>query len=101
MEELIYYSRLFDIYGKVLTEKQIEVFEYYFFENLTIEEIAKSKNVSKNAISKSILNIKKILDSSEEKMHIYEYMEKLKSEFKDDKDILIRIEKYDNIILGN
>lgn len=101
MEELVYYSELFDIYKGVLTEKQVEVFEDYFFENLTIEEIAKNKNVSKNAISKSILSIKKILDSSEEKMHVLEYMNKLKSEFKDDKDILIRIEKYDNIILGN
>ncbi len=38
MEEVLYYSELFDIYKDLLTEKQMATFRDYYFENLTIEE---------------------------------------------------------------
>lgn len=101
MEELVHYSELFDIYKRVLTDKQINTFRDYFFENLTLEEIAENNGISKNAVSKSLMNIKKILDSKESELHILEYMKKLKKEFEGEKEILIRLEKYDNIILDN
>lgn len=99
MDEVLYYTRLFDIYKGVLTEKQVEVFTDYFFENLTLEEIAENHEVSKNAISKSILNIKNILEDYEHKLHVVKYIRELKNEFKNEEDILIRIDKYDSIIL--
>lgn len=98
MEDLIYYTRLFDLYKNVLTEKQRETFEDYFFENLTIEEIAQNNGVSKNAISKMIKNIKALLLKMEEDVKFARYIYSIKNEFKNEEDILRRLEKYDTII---
>lgn len=98
MEDLIYYTRLFDLYKNVLTDKQRETFEDYFFENLTIEEIALNNGVSKNAISKMIKNIKGLLLKMEEDVKFAGYISSIKNEFKNEEDILRRLEKYDTII---
>ena len=62
MEERVYYISLYDYYEKLLTDKQRKYFEDYYFDNLTMEEIAENDGVSKNAISKQIINIKEKLD---------------------------------------
>lgn len=99
MDEILYFTSLFDLYKDVLTENQRETFSLYFFENLTLEEIATNRGVSKNAISKAIKTAKDDLQRLERQLHMLEYIESIKSEFKDEKDILQRIDKYDNIIL--
>lgn len=99
MDELIKYTLLFDIYKSLLSDKQRSTFKDYYFENLTIEEIAKNNHVSKNAISKMLKTIKVSLDEYEEKLHFLEYLQSLQREFKNEKRILNRIDKYDNIIM--
>lgn len=61
MEKEIYICNLFDTYEKLLTEKQKMYFKEYYFENLSMQEIADNYNVSKNAVSKSINETEKIL----------------------------------------
>lgn len=98
MEEFLEYIELYDLYKNLLTEKQRSTFKDYFFENLTIEEIAENNKVSKNAISKTIKNIKSILEDSENKINLKKYITNIKKEFKDEDDILRRISKYDIIV---
>ncbi|MCI8498405.1 MAG: hypothetical protein HFG33_03300 [Bacilli bacterium] len=100
MEEVLYYSELFDIYKDLLTEKQMATFRDYYFENLTIEEIATNFDISKNAVSKSLKQIKLLLDDYEKSLRVKKYMDSLKEEFQAEEDILIRIQKYDNIIVS-
>ena len=90
MEENIYYSNLFDIYGKLLTENQQSYFKDYYFENLLLDEIAENAGISKNAVSKQIKQAKKLLDYYEEMLSLY----KLKKEFANEDVILKRIDKY-------
>ncbi len=99
MDELIKYSRLFDIYRGLLSSKQVETFKDYYFENLTIEEIAESKGISKNAVSKMLMTVKRALDEYEGALHFSKYMSEIQNEFKNEEDILNRINKYDNIVL--
>ena len=40
MDKTVYYSTLYDYYGGLLTDNQREIFEDYYFENLTLQEIA-------------------------------------------------------------
>ena len=70
MEERVYIISLYDYYGKLLTDKQQKYFEDYYFDNLTMEEIAENDNISKNAVSKQLISIK-------EKLNYYEDMLKL------------------------
>ena len=58
MEERNYLITLFEYYKSLLTLKQQEYFIDYYFDNLTMEEIAINDNVSKNAVSKQIKIIK-------------------------------------------
>lgn len=79
----IYISFLYDYYGVLLTEKQQEYFEDYYFNNLTLQEIADNNNVSKNAIHKSIKDINAKLEYYEEKLNLYKNSKKIKELIKD------------------
>ncbi|MGM9969570.1 MAG: YlxM family DNA-binding protein [Anaeroplasma sp.] len=46
-EEVI---ELYDLYGQLLTEKQREYFENYYFLDLSISEIAENCRISRNAV---------------------------------------------------
>ena len=92
MEETLYLTSLYDYYKELLTENERNYFEDYYFENLTMEEIADNKSVSKNAISKTIKEVKNKLNDYESKLH-------LKSNYDSIKKILSveefsKVEKY-------
>lgn len=97
MEDFVYYSALYDLYKGLLTERQREVFESYFFENWTTEEIALHDGISKSAVAKTIKQIKISLDEIEDKVHFFRYKKNIVDELKNDKDLLNRIIKYDNM----
>ena len=65
------YSILFDYYGELFTDKQKEYFTDYYFNNLTLQEIADNNNVSRNAVHKNIKDILQKLDYYEEKLKLY------------------------------
>ena len=85
---------LYDYYGVLLTDKQRDYFEDYYFNNLTLQEIADNNGVSKNLVSKTLKSIV-------EKLNIYETKLKLNSNRvqimkiidKLDKDIKDKIEE--------
>ena len=54
LEEVVYLNELYDIYGDLLTDKQKEYFENYYFNNLSLGELADNYNISRNAIYKQI-----------------------------------------------
>ena len=70
-EKYIYYNNLFDIYEELLTDKEIETFKDYYQEDLSLSEIADSKNISKSAVGKMVKTILEKLDNFEDKLHIY------------------------------
>ena len=92
MKEREYIIVLYEYYGKLLTLKQQSFFEDYYYENLTMEEISINNNISKNAVSKQLISIKKKL------LH-YESILKLSAKANDirsilSKEILEKIEEY-------
>lgn len=92
MEDIIHYSNLFDYYGNLLSEKEIEYFKDYYFENLSLQEIADNRNVSRNAVSKSLKNTKEKLDYYESNLKLLSKKEKIKKIL--DKDSYSKIEEY-------
>ena len=73
----IYYVELFDYYGELFTDKQKEYFADYYFNNLTLQEIADNNGVSRNAVHKNIKDILKKLDYYEEKLSLYSNRKKI------------------------
>ena len=63
---------LYDLYQNVLTEKQREYFELYYFDDLSITEISENLNVSRNAVHDQIKRTTQKLFDLEEKLQIQE-----------------------------
>ena len=72
MDEMIYYNELYDLYGCLLTDKQREYFEEYYFNNLSFSEIADNFNISRNAVFKQLHIVTDKLLEYEEKLKYYE-----------------------------
>ncbi len=89
MDKIIYLTNLFDYYGELLTDKQQTYFKDYYFNNLTLSEIAENENVSRNAIHKQIkdsenklLNYEKVLKQYQNSLKIKEIIKDLNPEIK-------------------
>ena len=71
MDDIVYYNALFAYYGELLTTTQINYFKAYYYDNLSLSEISSEYNVSRNAISKTLKEVKDKLDYYENKLNLY------------------------------
>ena len=63
MDDIVYYNELYDLYGELLTEKQRQYFEEYYFDNMSFSEMAEDHDMSRNAAFKQIhIVIDKLLE---------------------------------------
>ncbi len=77
MQSRLYLIDLYDIYGSLLTDKQKNYFEAYYFDNLSLSEISENENITRNAIHKHIIDATTKLEYYEEKLNIYKKNKKL------------------------
>lgn len=75
IEELVI---LYDYYGELFNEQQRECFEEYYFNNLSLAEIAVNMNKSRNAIHKVIKKVCDKLYNYEDILKLYEKDNKLR-----------------------
>ena len=68
MEKKVEVSVLWQIYGKLLTEKQCQFIDYYYNQDLSLSEIAENENITRQAV-------RDIIKKGERKL--FEYEEKL------------------------
>lgn len=68
LEQRVRLGRLFDAYGSLLTEKQQKCLELYFYDDLSLAEIADELEVSRQAIHDLIKRVEHILERYESKL---------------------------------
>lgn len=83
MKDLVYYNELFEIYGDLLTDNERNNFKDYYFEDLSLSEIAENKNVSRAAIQKTIKNVVDKLEYYERILKINQKNEILRESLKE------------------
>ncbi len=78
MDKVIYLINLFDYYGELLTLKKQTYFKYYYFDNLSLKEIAENEKVSRNAAYKQIKDAENKLIYYEKILKHYQNSKKIK-----------------------
>ena len=68
MEQLLYLSALFDLYGALLTEKQQECLRMHLFEDFSLSEIGEELGISRQAVYDNIHRSEKAMEAYEEKL---------------------------------
>ena len=68
IDDVIQTSLLYDFYGSLLTDRQREVMELYFGENLSLSEIAAEFSISTQGVHDSLKNAGRALHEYEQKL---------------------------------
>ena len=61
MDKNIKVSMLLEMYGKLLTDKQVDVIDLYYNQNLSLSEIAEELNITRQGVRKSLVDGEKKL----------------------------------------
>ncbi len=69
---------LYDYYGELFNDKQRKYFEDYYFDNLSLSEIALNDGISRNAVHKGIKTVVSKLYEYEDILKLYQKDVKLK-----------------------
>ena len=85
MNESVYLTILFDYYENLLDEKDRECFKAYYFDNLSLGEIAELVDISRNAVHKRLKKTEEKLKYYEEVVGLYRKEQKIMSLIADEK----------------
>lgn len=92
MKEREYILSLYELYKNLLSQKEITYFEYYYFEDFSLQEISDNQGVSRAYVSKLINSIEKKLMKFENSLNLYERNNKIRK-IVDGLDIKDKIEE--------
>lgn len=70
MEKAVKYSILLELYGKLLTEKQYELLDYYYNQDLGLSEIAENLDITRQAVRDNLKKGENNLDEFESKLQL-------------------------------
>ena len=91
-------SLLFDFYGETLTEKQRELFDLYYNEDLSLSEIAEHAGITRQGVRDSIKRAESTLLEMEERLGLArkfrDYQRKLEQITSCAKEIAFEADKY-------
>ena len=90
MEKKVEINMLWQIYGKLLTEKQYEYIDYYYNNDLSLSEIAENENITRQAVRDIIKKGERKLFEYEEKLL---FMRKTINQEKQIQNILLNLNK--------
>ena len=87
MQDKIKLNTLLDYYGNLLTDKQKEICEYYFSEDLSLQEIAEILNISRSGVHDQVKrseneliryeDLLQFVKNSQKRIKIYEEIKSL------------------------
>lgn len=91
LEKNILMNDLLDMYGKLLTENQLNIMECYYREDLSLQEIASNLDITRSAVFDTIKKAENILVGYEEKLGLLK-KDKIKNEIIENIDSLSKEE---------
>ncbi len=77
MEKIVEQGLLYDFYGPLLTEHQQEIYEKVVYDNLSLNEIAESEGISKQAVHDLVQRCTRIMRGYEQKLGMMRRYERI------------------------
>lgn len=75
-------TKLIDVYGELLTDKQLQICQMYYFDNLTLAEIGEVLQISRQAVNDCIEKSTKNLNEFELKIGKINLIENIDNQLK-------------------
>lgn len=97
MEKNLIYSELLDIYSALLTPKQVEAMEYYYYSDYSLGEISELMDISRQGVRDFIKRAEGIIDETEAKLHLVEKFRTAALISKDAEEIISENKRLSNI----
>ena len=72
MESKLERAYLYDFYGELLNSRQSKAFEEYYFNDLSLSEIAEEEGISRQGVHDLVRRSVKALEGYESKLHLVE-----------------------------
>lgn len=88
-------SRLFDFYGDLLTEKQSNMIDLYYNEDLSLAEIAEPAGISRQGVRDSIVRGEHQLKEFEEKLGLLAKFTDIENQVLKIKEDIKKLQKYE------
>jgi predicted DNA-binding protein YlxM (UPF0122 family) len=112
IDKMIRIGNLFDLYGGLLTPKQIQMIKLYFFNDLSLSEIAEQFSVTRQAVRDVLVRAEQLLEGYEERLKLYEkfsnsqknieelliYLNSIKENINNEDSLSSNIDRIDNAI---
>ncbi|RCW41140.1 hypothetical protein DFR78_1392 [Halanaerobium sp. MA284_MarDTE_T2] len=89
-------SMLFDFYGNLLTKKQQSIVESYFYNDLSLAEIAENIGISRQGVYDHLQRSEKSLEEYEEKLGLVKKYKDLRNNINQLEEILRNDEMLNN-----
>lgn len=81
-DKIVQIALLFDFYGQLLTEKQREIVDMYYNNDLSLGEISEQQSISRQGVYDSLKRAEKTLYEYEEKLGLVDRFLKQKESMK-------------------
>ncbi len=95
MEKDLIYSELYEVYKKLLTDNQSEVFNLYYLCDLSLGEISEIKGISRQGVNDTLNKTRELLEDYETKLGLLTKKRKLLSIIKNlsDSELVKELDK--------
>lgn len=86
-------NQLFDIYESLFTEHQVQIFQSYYQDDLSLKEIAEDFNISRNAVHDLLKRVEVMLEDYEAKLHLLDKINEIENLLENQEEIKEKIMK--------
>ena len=93
MDDILQLTLLYDFYGELLTQKQKQVYEMYYQDDLSLSEIGEELSVSRQAVQDQLKRTEKILLGYEEKLQLVARFQAQNKAVREMKHIMEEVER--------
>ncbi len=93
MDDILQLTLLYDFYGELLTEKQKQVYEMHYQNDLSLTEIGEELSISRQAVRDQLKRAERILQGYEEKLQLISRFQAQKKAVQEMKHIIEDMEK--------